>query len=631
MRLSGRGNVAIFAVALLLGVLALGLVQRHTPDFLRCDPSLAGTEYYHVRFGIDYATQLDRLFPSDQRLTNGDMRGTLKGSFQIEWPDTPPGRPTGDFTVRIADLVLDGFDASSASEADAYAGVLGLRLDEGCRLSVLPGVDEPAAAGDLVSRVMSLLTFSVPQRPLTEWEAEHEDNIGAYRASYRVDSPGPGEQVISRQKDAYVHLSSANQAQGLVPKIIQSSSVGRFSPGGRWLDELEGIDDVSLLHEGRAVVQTRVSYSVKKMEDRFAGRPRTSQVTAVPSAPHEAQAADALTRLADRPDTNGTRTTGVPGPASIEVLSDASLEQLGIPAALALVVDALKANPALAYALRDAIYTGSLGRDGAPLAFLVLEQADTEEAFGVLIELLENEGASSMTRSRAVYALAGARPDSMVVVQILAGQLARPGADQTLTQQSTLLAMGMMIDRIESESDPAKAMLRQLIGDHLARAQDDGARRTALAASYNAADPALYPLVVPHLKDSSPSIRTLAVEAMGKSEAPSSRSDLMRHYSKENDSRVRVATLDALTELSRGEQARGYDDADVASIASALRREADSPVRGAMIRFLGAHADHSEARAALAAQAATEKDPALLKQIGTVLSPEELARLQRKP
>lgn len=638
MRLSRRCYGSLLAIAAAMSAVGFFIVQRSGPDLLRCNPSLSGTEYYHVRFGIDYATRLDRLFSQRGLFENSDMTGQLKGSFLIEWPGKPGVGQSGTFTVRAVDFALNETDASTAS-GDAIPPVeLDLRLDDSCRLSVLPGVNESSDAGNLVIRVMSLLTFSVPERRLTVWEAEHEDDVGVYRASYRLDLPEPDRQVIFREKDAYLHVSDANQAQHLEPKVIHSSSVGRFSPGARWLHSLEGIDDVSLLHEGRAVVQTRVSYSVQKKEDGFVWRPRDERVTDLMGARNgsqvdddEARSDDDVARFADKADAGGFLTSKVPGPETMEILSEASLAQLGIPAVLALVVEALKASPALAYSLRDAIYAGTLDRNGAPLAFLALQQAGTEQALRVLSEMIESDAATQITRSRAVYALAGTKPDSMVVAQILAGQLARAGSDQTLTQQSALLAMGMMVDLIEGEHDPTKGLLRQLIGEHLARAQDDDARRTALAAAYNAADPALYPLVVPHLKDSSPSIRTLAVEAIAKSAAPDSRSELMRHYSKEGDSAVKVATLDALAALSRNAGTDDQDYAGISWIAAGLQSEADPQVRGAIVRFLGAHADHGEARSALAAQVATEKDPALLKQLGAVLTPEDLARLRRNP
>lgn|GEM_PF-5821607 len=619
MRATARTYALLLVASMASGVLVL-LTLSSSPPLLRCNPSLVDGQYYQVNFNIDYATRLDHLYSIKNLSIDDNNTKSIDGKFIMEWLKIDPDDQTGEIQVRILDLVLDQLDDSTRNTGQS-AITLRLKMNDDCKLTIAPPTADSEKVQALIARLITLFTFQIPEQYSDRWQAKHKDNMGSYLADYWLANHDSGQQIINRKRDHYFSLSADNKKQGFTPHIIESSTQGHFISGEPWLYELKGIEDTSLLYSGRAVVQTRVRYSVNQMDNGF-----TWSVMPPVNINNQKIPVTNTSSLEEKVTGNidiNTKTSGYSYYGSIIEKYKDSLATGSMAASLDFLVSSLQKSPNLAYTLKQQILNDTIGHRGTPLVFLALGKSGTDQAFEVLIELLEDSSAPSITQSRAVYALAAARPDSMKVAEVFAMQLDRTGVEHDMASQSALMAMGIMISKIDDEFSPVKMRLRELIEEQLSNANNEQSMRTALAASSNAADEKMYPVIAQQLDHSSPDIRQRVVKTIGKIGPVTSRTELVKIFSDESNTGLRVTSLDSLTTLLNRHKVRA-NETEISMVVSALKSEEDTQIRASIIRFLGVQSDNSVTRKALIEQVRVEKDPVLLKQLGQVLTPEEL-------
>jgi hypothetical protein len=583
----------------------------HTPPAkLECLTWSSGAPVYRAKISTEYATNdamlLGHFVPTTKSPTHKRVTSEMYLQFQ------PKARLDS-----ISELLVHIQDANKRPLGDTISNSLGelpiltykIQMGQDCRITLFNA--ENQKANPFVVGLLLLLDFRLPSTPLKEWTSEQQDKTGIYLADYKVKTHESGDVQINRQRERYLRLDKDLEQKGYRAHIVESDIVASLDSGSFWFSKMSGIEDLSILKDGAAVLQTRIEFDLQRMSLGFLLPPKivTKELTSV------------YTRLEAEP--------------VIPVLPEEVLRHYRLlinegrmsDAVGALVIE-LKHNPAFADHVYAWLLDGSIGSNNIALTFLALSKASTAEAVTVLEAIFEDPDLPDQRRAQAAFALASLTPPSIEVAELLALQLDRIDIDQDFSSRSALMALGHMSSLIGDQDNATKSFISNAIENQFQLATSDQSIATALSAAHNSGDINLYQTVRLQLSNSSPRIRSLAIEALAKISSTECRKDIYDYLIEESDLQTKAIAIDSLSRVIKDSQTNARPE-EVSLVAKIMKTTADSRIRKSTVSFLGAQLQSDKAKKALLQQVAIEKDPDILRALGQALSTEDLRYVVR--
>lgn len=622
-------TTAALVAAVVAGVALLEREETDAPPGCLFEPS--AIQVYRARMETIYAADQGALLGALLPGAGSHMTERLDGEFLVRMEAFPQD---GRNAILLASIHNAAFISGTGGPGDFSIGrpiALELTIDAHCSILDVRfmSADEDGDAGmaRLMEGLLLMLDFYLPGTADAEWDRLHKDKTGTYRALYRAEHDNGGIHRIARARDRYVSVSQEMAGSGFSAHVLESDVEAVVEPGGFWFSEVRGVEDLSILKGGRAVLQNRVVFELQGADD-------PGLALRLASAEHESRVERAIAEetqmvAADSADSDTLDGTTPPSRAVAGVILDDFEQQLRageMTNAVDRLVDALREDPELSARLGERITSGGMNPRHSALAFLALSEAGTRSALVVIEGILADSSLPDQRRSQAAFALASVKPPSMAAASALAEQLDRASTSGSLTSQSALIALGQMAGRIRDPDDPTKTFVRSVIGAHLQMATTEPSLAAALSAAHNSGDAGLHAAVEMQLLNRSSRIRGLALEALGSMDSPSVRDTLLEHLRFEPDSGIQAAAIQSLGEVIE-RQGKSADEEATAEIAGLMGRTHDATLRQAAVKFLGAQ-DSSAAKQALLARVAVEKDPDVLRTLGRVLSGNELMLVQ---
>ncbi|MFT3770441.1 MAG: hypothetical protein QM820_33860 [Minicystis sp.] len=290
----------------------------------------------------------------------------------------------------------------------------------------------------------------------------------------------------------------------------------------------------------------------------------------------------------------------------------AKAPQPDVDGAAVLLVQYLRLDPRNAGAMLAQLRRGDLAEGTRAGLLLGLQLAGGREAHEALRQAARDPLLTAADRLRAVSAISEVPdPDAATVDALLA--LRREGE----AAQAARLGLGALARSPRLDAAEKQRVLATLTDD-LTHPGDAAARRVALLAAGNAANPALGDAVAAFTRDPDPEVQAEAYAALTKMNALPPPAALLDALAKAEAPRLRSALGDALLGKPLGA-------AEIDRCAALLKTQPPPDTRAILIDLLGAAAGESApAKAALRQQLRLEKERALLTLLGRYLKPEDL-------
>ncbi len=641
-------NLLVLAALLAVGALWwFTEANRNAPTAIECAVWTTGAPVYRATVSTEYATNdtvlLGPFAPAAQS-TGSAKRRRISGEFYLQFQPGVRQESGAQLTVHIQDADLQPGTAISGSWRDSTSDSMHIgpglsadvRMDRSCAIAVL-GVDADDGGDDdghmgpassFAEGLLLLLDFHLPSSPLSDWTSEQQDRTGIYLADYQLMTVESGDIHIYRQRQRYRQLGEDLERKGYRAHIVESNAFASLDPGAFWFSTISGVEDLSLLKDGVAVVQTRVEFDLQRMPDGFSPPPPALHSVASEDPPltdtDPSTAPDAELAAELEVEAGPTRP-----PEQVLESFRSLLDEGQMSEAVGVLVTGLQQDSTLADRVYSWLLDGSIRSRNIALVFLALSKAGTDQAVAVLETVFADPAASDQRRSQAAFALASVTPPSIEIATALALQLDRAGTDQSFSSRSALMALGHMASLIDDPDDATKAYINNTIEDQLQLATRDQALAAALSAAHNSGDARLYPSVRLQLSSPSPRIRGLAMEAIAAIDAPASRSDLYGHLAEEPDAATEAIAIDSLARVIKDSGTKARPE-EIALVAGIMKSTPNSRLKRSAVEFLSAETHSDDARQALLDQVTVETDPDVLRALGQALSAEELRSVSRR-
>jgi len=445
-----------------------------------------------------------------------------------------------------------------------------------------------------------------------------------YEAHYKVVGSSKEQLDTKRQRTKYLSLVSNLATDDFRAQIIESNSVASLKPNTFWYSGINGVEDLSILKNGTAAIQTRVEFELVRMANDFV-IPQLNQQAMVTS---KNATNTELSNIVGNDVKMAKQARSYPAPEDILQRFHQIILEGNMPNALALLVEALKHKPSFSAQLHTWILDGTIKEENVALSMLALSEASTDEAVAVLQNMFESQSLSAQRRSQAAFAISSVHPPSIKNAAALASQLDKFSADQNYTSRSALLALGKMSRSVSKQDAATKSFIQHTIENQFQLASNDQAIMATLSAAHNSGDVNLYPMVRSQLSSASPRVRRLALQAVASLNAPSARFDVLTYIENEPVSRTRSEAIDTLTKILKNNETTASSE-EINLVSSILKQATNADIKKSSITFLGSAVMASSARTALMEQVEVETDPEVLILLGQLLTPEELKGVSR--
>ena len=248
--------------------------------------------------------------------------------------------------------------------------------------------------------------------------------------------------------------------------------------------------------------------------------------------------------------------------------------------------DLVRVDASLPPLILDALKTQELSDRTRADLYLVLEQAGTESAQQVLIEVINDDSLPLEDGMRAIVAMGGVKQPTTESITVLweMGQYSAGDERQRLANMATL-ALGSIGNTMNQAEDPEYASLRSDLLSHALGSGDVSQRSNYIIALGNTHDTTLADDVAILLDDTEPAIRRAAALSLGSLGTDQVADRLVSHYNAENNGYVRGAIAESLQSWTKP------TDSAMAMFRQTVRTEADESTRYNIAVLLGNNLD----------------------------------------
>lgn len=532
--------------------------------------------------------------------TSGEAGGrefTLAGV--LAHPElTAAGRRIDDISTALAEPVL-------------------FRMDEACRITAFAAPEAmPPKARNQWKSMLKLLEFAVPAPGTARsWTTTQTDGLGTFSATYHGESRPGGGFELQRNRLGYQGLEK--QSAGRVgARVVSSRARAEVGPTSGWI-RAASVDEHLILeldHRAVADVQTTVqveAHEVAEATGAFWSRSFDPAAYTF-GPPDKIDAEPAPLPYTDRQPIAGLRDRSIDDVVGAAGALMAKKPQPDLDGAAVLLVQYLRLDPKHAGSMPGQLRRGDLAEGTRAVVLLGLQLAGGREAHEALREAARDPLLPAAARRRAVSGISEVPdPDAATVDALLA--LRRQG-DAT---QAARLGLGVLARNPRLDAAEKRRVLATL-ADDLAHPGDEEARRVALLAAGNAANPALRDPVAAFTRDPEPTVQAEAYAALAKMSSLPPPAALLDELAKAEAPNLRSTLGDALRGTPLGA-------AEIERCTVLLSAQPAPDVRAILIDLLGAAAGESvPAKAALRQQLRVEKQGALLTLLGRYLQLEDV-------
>ncbi|MFL5355054.1 HEAT repeat domain-containing protein [Archangium sp.] len=473
----------------------------------------------------------------------------------------------------------------------------------------------------------------LPPLPQARWVSRHKDSLGAYDATYALESSasGPDEApAFSRQHGQYIASSLPLLPEQLGGRmrvdVLSGDTRATLDAKGRWVGQLHGAEHL------------RVWMGSKLLSD-VSSQVELERLDGARGAP------DALAHLDAGRFAWGDSASGAQRSApELPPAPDAALAALTLEGALADFAHKLSGghNNVHDAAVRLASYLsvhpeaipeliarmrgGTVPEQLHSVLFLALEKTGTLAAENGLASALTDRGVGTQNRMRAAVALQDIPRPSERTAHTLIGQARGNRADPEERQvaDASLLALGALSHRVDARMPEVARLSHEELDTRLRTSRGTEDLAVALDAIGNSGDEGFADSLRGYNQDASPLVRAHAARAWRRMEPSTVEPVLVEWLGQEKDAQVRRSIADTLAEQVREEE-RPASPAVLTAAAARLVSEPDARTRSALISLLGSAArTDASARLALVQQFHRETVPELQVLIGRFVTAEEL-------
>jgi HEAT repeat protein len=470
----------------------------------------------------------------------------------------------------------------------------------------------------------------LPPLGRAQWVSRHRDTLGAFDATYTLDTAAAdGAPALTRRHSQYIASSLPLLPPQLGGRmrvdVLSSGTQATLDTRGRWVSHLNGGEHLRVWMGGKLLSDVTSRVELERLVgargapallanldagrfawgDATAARPSAPEL---PPAPEPALAAlsldDALADFAGRLGKGHNAMYD----ATTRLASYLSVHPEAIPGLLA--------------RLRG----GTVPEQLRSALFLALEKTGTLAAENGLAAALTDRGLSTQDRMRAAVALQDIPRPSERTAQTLIAQARgdRSDGEERQVADASLLALGALSHRVEARMPEVGRLSHGELDMRLRSARGTEDLSVALDAIGNSGDERFADTLRTYTQDTSPLVRAHAARAWRRMESVTLEPVLVDWLGQEQDARVRRSIADTLAEQVR-EQDRAASPAVLAAAAAQLASESDARTRAALISLLGSAANSdASARLALVQQFHRETVPDLQVLIGRFVRAEDL-------
>jgi hypothetical protein len=507
-----------------------------------------------------------------------------------------------------------------------------LQVGRDCRFSDFafdPSLD--AEARRQLQGTLQAAELILPPLRRTQWVSRHRDTLGAFDATYTLDTSAPDETpALTRRYARYL----ANTLPLLPPHlggrmrvdVLSAETHATLDSKSRWVSQLSG------------GAHLRVWMGNKLLSD-VSSQVELERLDGARGAP------TALAHLDAGRFTWGQSSSGAKHSApELPAPPDPTLAAMTLDGALAdftnklrgghnSVHDAtdrlasyLSVHPELIPTLIARMRGGTLPEQLHAVLFLALEKTGTLAAESGLASALTDRGLSTQDRMRAAAALQDIPRPSERTARTLIDQARanRSDGEERQVADASLLALGALSHRVGARMPEVGRLSHDELDTRLRTARGTEDLSVALDAIGNSGDEGFADTLRGYTQDAEPLVRAHAARAYRRMEATTLEPVLVDWLAQEQDARVRRSIADTLAEQVR-EEDRPASPAVLAAAAARLASEPDARTRSALISLLGSAAGtDASARLALVRQFHRETVPDLQVLIGRYVRAEEL-------
>jgi len=248
--------------------------------------------------------------------------------------------------------------------------------------------------------------------------------------------------------------------------------------------------------------------------------------------------------------------------------------------------DLLRVDASLPPLILNALKTQELSDRTRADLYLVLEQAGTESAQQVLIEVISDDSWPLEDGMRAIVAMGGVKQPTSESITALweMGQYSAGGERQRMANMATF-ALGSIGNTMNQAEDPEYASLRSDLLSNALGGGDVTQRSNYITALGNTHDTTLADDVAILLDDNEPAIRRAAALSLGSLGTDQVADRLVSHYNGEANGYVRGAIAESLQSWSKP------TDSAMAMFRQTVHTETDETTRYNIAVLLGKNLD----------------------------------------
>ncbi len=568
---------------------------------------------------------------------------TVNASAAMGGDGAPPGRPIlaslsmnmawkilraeegsdeGEWLAAVAFSNLKVETAAQSGDAKALTAEMTepflIRINDRCRFTGFGfSKSQSLEAQNRLQMQLQSVEVVFPKDADTAWIASQWDNMGEYRAQYKIDRAHPNGFFRERLNMVRLHKSQGFLAKDV--RFAESNAHFSLDGDGRWLSDFEShlatdvnVGDRPFLSAHSHLKLARTNADDKRLDGAFEEN-------------HFAWVApDAPPRTAPARDGVDAQTAATLATMPADVLLDRALTLFARghkDEFRELLVLYLRARPQAAGALMELLLAGKIPPEARPDFFRAVGTSGTPEAQDALMEVMRTPRFEKGDRDRAVVAITQVKAVTDKALKTLV-EFADHSDEKDLRATARLMT-GAVEHEAPADQSARRAELNGVLKRWVGESSSVSDYHVALAAVGNAGDATLIETVKPLLGDASPYNRASALLALRRMPVHETSGLLAPGFADESSAVVDQA---ARVGLEQSINARGLPDLSVLEAAAArLSREPDSHTRGALINLLGPAAKTVDlAKRALIDQFHREKAAELLELIGRYVAASEL-------
>lgn len=471
----------------------------------------------------------------------------------------------------------------------------------------------------------------LPPLRRTQWTSRHRDALGAFDASYTLDTSSADDApALSRQHGRYIPSSLPLLPPQLGGRmrvdVLSSGTRATLDATGRWVSQLSGAEHLRVWMGSKLLSEVSSTVELERL-DGVRGAPA---VLARLDTGRFAWGATPAHARRTSPELPPPPDAALAALTLDGVLSEFAHKLSGghnaVHDATQRLASYLSVHPEAIPELLARMRSGTLPEQLHAVLFLALEKTGTLAAESGLSTALTDRSLGTQDRMRAAAALQDIPRPSERTAQTLIDQARanRSDAEERQVADASLLALGALSHRVDSQLPEVSQLAHAELDTRLRTARGTEDLAVALDAIGNAGDERFADTLRSYTRDAEPLVRAHAARAWRRMDAATLEPVLVEWLAQEQDARVRRSIADTLAEQVR-EQDRMASPAVLTTAAARLASEPDARTRSALISLLGSAAQtDASARLALVQQFHRETVPDLQVQIGRFVRAEDL-------